>query len=101
MAGHPHTTDSWHRLAIDHDVVGLGTCSINVDSRRSNAARRDSLHGQIDLDWDGASASRGGKERHSWETRLAIVAALTESIHTIVGAYSFQSEVACFRGPPE
>ena len=78
-----HTADSWHTgcawLVVDHEV-DLGTCSITVGSR--NNAGRDSLHGQIDSGW-GASAFRGGRERHSWETMLAIGAVSIGRIHTI------------------
>ena len=66
MADHQHTTDSWHTgcawLAIDHEV-DLGTCNITVGSK--NNARRDDPRGQTDSEW-------GGKERHSWETKLAV-----------------------------
>ena len=73
MADRQHTTDSWHTgcawLAIDREVVDLGTCNITVGSK--NNAGRDGPHGQTDSEW-GASAFRGGKERHSWETKLAV-----------------------------
>lgn len=50
MADRQHTTESWHTgcawLAIDHEVVDLGTCSISVGSK--NNARRDGPHGETD-----------------------------------------------------
>ena len=99
MADRQHTTDSWHTgcawLAIDREVVDLGTCNITVGSK--NNAGRDGPHGQTDLEW-GASAFRVGKERHSWGTKLAVGVGSNESIRFIVEACNFQSEEAYFSG---